>query len=318
MRMVKTSRVLALAAVAVLAVPGVSLAASHSSAQPSSPRHAAAAAPHKLTPRQTRLLRAVMGKFGVKAFQNKVVGTGLKPRAAIGNFSQCPKLPTGDDPASSTCGLIHITGGVLDIGASHQIINREITISFGEFNDPSGNTIFIHGTTRSEPMPVLGGIFETPEVNKATSADKNLQLHVQPVQTNQALDTAGTGGLVIVSQRVKAISPVFGKNCSIGTRQDPIVLDPTLGTTNPPPPNMPESGHADALEIVGSEIVAFATVVDNAFAAPAATGCGPPGALDANGALNRVVNLVGGFPSAAGNNNAVFQVTVEAVAYSSI
>jgi hypothetical protein len=323
-RMAKASRVLALAAVAALAVPGVSLAASHGTTKPSSPRHAATTRQHKVTPRQhkltpgqLKLYRAIMGKGAVKASQSKALHARLKPRVALGNFSQCPKLPAGSDPTMAACGLIHITGGVLDIGAAHQILNREITISFGQVTDASGNTTFVPGTTKSAPMPVLGGIFETPEVDKATSKDKNLQLHVQPVGAPLSFDISAPDP-VVVAQRVKVVNPVFGKNCTIGTKKNPIVLDPTFGTTNPPPPAQPETGHIDDLEQIGNELVLIGTVVDNAFAAPAATGCGPPGATDPNGALNRVVNLVAALPSAAGNNNAAFQVTIELTSYSSI
>jgi hypothetical protein len=311
LRMVKTSRVLALAAVAALAVPGVSLAAAHGMAQPSSPR-LAAAGQHKLMPGQLKWVRAIMAKASAKALHSTA-----SPGVKLGNFAQCPKLPAGDVPSKFICGLIHITGGLLDLGAAHQQINRNITISFAQGTDSKGNVLFVPGTLKSAPMPVAGGIFETPVASKFTATDKNLQLHVQPVGVAQAPDPTGQTTL-IVSQRVKAINPRFGKNCSIGTKADPIVLDPTFGTTNPPQPAKPESGHIKATEHKGKEIVVIGTVVDNAFAAPAATRCGPPGATDPTGALNRVVNAVAALPAAAGLNNAVFKVTVEAINYSDI
>ncbi len=64
--------------------------------------------------------------------------------------------------------------------------------------------------------------------------------------------------------------------------------------------------------MLGNEIVIIGTVVDNAFAAPAAAGCGP------TDALTQVVNEVSGLPSPAGTNTSVFQVTVEATSYTSI
>jgi hypothetical protein len=299
--MVKGPRVLALAAVAALAVPGISLAAAHGTAQQ-----------HKLMPGQLKWVRVITAHASAKALHAKV-----KPGLKLGNFSQCPKLPKGDTRSKFACSLIHITGGHLDLGSTHQAMNRLITISFGQGTDAKGNTVLVRGTLKSSPMPVLGGIFETPEVNKATAKDKNLQLHVQPIGVTQALDPTGKTSL-IVSQRVKAINPVFGKNCSIGTKQAPIVLDPTFGKTNPPPPAKPESGEVKSIKHKGKELIIIGTVVDNAFAVPAATGCGPPGATDPSGALNRVVNLVGGLPAAAGLNNAVFRVTVESINYADI
>jgi hypothetical protein len=305
MRMVKAGRVLGLAAVAALAMPGASLAAAHGTAQAHAPRHAAARH-HVTKPTDLKWVQVAMAEASAKARH-----ATIKPRATVGNFAQCPRLPAKADPSAFVCGLIHITGGVLDLGGSHQVINREINISFAESSDAAGNTVLVQGTLKSAPMPVAGGIFETPEVDKATKADKNLQLQVQPIGVSEALDPTGQASL-ITSQRIKAINPVFGKNCFVGTKAAPVVLAPTEGTTNPPPPNQPESGHIDAIEQVGKELVIIGTVVDNAFAAPPATGCGP------SGALNRVVNAVAGLPSAAGTNNAVFQATIEAVNYNDV
>jgi hypothetical protein len=240
----------------------------------------------------------------------------VQPRAELGQFGQCPTLPAGANAADWTCVLVHITGGELDLGAAHQLLNRPITISFAD-NDAQ---TLLQGTLKSAPMPVLGGIFETPEVDKATSADTNLQLHVQPFGVSEALDPSGQAAL-ITGQRVKVINPIFGNSCFVGTKKNPILIGPTIGTTNPPPPNQPESGSLNALEVIGHEGVIIATVVDNAFAAPAASGCGPS-SFDINGnpihPLDRVVNAVAGLPSPAGTNNAIFQTVIEIIRYNFI
>jgi hypothetical protein len=235
----------------------------------------------------------------------------IQPRLKIGNFSSCPALPSGDDPANFLCVLIHITGGELQMGNSTQIITRRMTIPLADGSDASGNTVIIAGKMSSLPMPVLGGIFLAPLADKATQKDPNLQLKVKPLLTGIAVDPTGST-LGILSQRIRAINPVFGKSCTIGTAADPIPLDPTFGTTSPPPPNQPITGSIDSLQEVGNEIVIIGTVVDNAFAAPGAAHCGP------QGSLVPAVDLVGGLPSAAGTNTAIFQVTVEATAYTSL
>ncbi len=306
MHLIKAPRAFALAAFAAMIVLGVSQAAAQGTAVPYSPPRAAAGLRPGTGPMSLRWVRLAVAK----AIQQNASTRGT-PTTTIGNFSQCPTLPAGDNPANFICSLIHITGGVLDLGDSHQIINRPITISFGEGSDSSGNTVLVPGTLKAKPMPVLGGIFETPQVDNITSTDPNLQLHVQTVGVAEALDPTGQTAL-ITSQLIKAINPVFGPACRVGTTRAPIVLDPTFGTTSPPPPNTPESGHVDSVEHVGKELVIIGTVVDNAFAAPAATGCGPSGALD------HVVNAVGGLPSPPGTNNAVFQVTVEIINYADI
>jgi hypothetical protein len=304
MHMTKAPRVLALAAAAAAVTLGIPQASARVAAMPHSPQSAAAATQSSFGPMSLKWVRKA---FAAAKAQN--ASSRITPNTTIGNFSQCPPLPAGDDPASTLCLLIHITGGTLDLGNSHQVINRNINIAFGQTSDVNGNPVLIRGTLRSSPMPVLGGIFLEPLVNKIVQTDPNLQLSVKPVGVGQALDPTGNTAL-IVSQKIKAINPVFGTTCFIGSKQSPIVLDPTFGTTNPPPPNQPESGHIDSAEFFNNEIVIIGTIVDNAFAAPGSGGCGPSDSLD------NVVNAVSGLPSAAGTNNAVFQVTVELTSYS--
>jgi hypothetical protein len=305
MQIIKSPRVFMLAAIGAVIALGVPQAAAQGQALQHSPRLAAASRA-AASPQSLKWVREAIAEGRAQHASTK-----LSPTTSIGNFSQCPALPTGDDPAFFACFLIHITGGVLDLGNSHQVINKTINISFGQGADPSGNTVFLIGTLKTRPMPVLGGIFLDPLVNNIVGTDPNLQLSVRPVQVTQAPDPTGNTALFI-SQVIRAINPVFGSTCRVGTTQTPLVLDPTFGTTSPPPPNQPESGHVDSIEQVGNELVIIGTVVDNAFAAPSAAGCGP------SDSLNNVVNEVGGLPSPAGTNNAVFQVTVELTGYSNV
>jgi len=265
--------------------------------------HLAAQAPHSagFNPRSTPWLR--------QAFRETAThGSRVRPDTTIGDFSQCPKLPKGSDPSMFSCFLVHITGGLLQIGHSSQVINRDITFSYAEGASSSGATVVIFGSLKATPMPVLGGIFLTPAAEPAVRNHPDLQLGVQPVGLAFKIDPTGnTPGFL--SQKIRAVNVAFGASCSIGSKGNPVVMDPTFGTTSPPPPNQPISGHVDSAQQIGNEFVIIGTVVDNAFAAPAAKGCGP------EGSLSHLVNVVGGLPSAAGKNTAVFQVTVEVVGY---
>lgn len=232
-------------------------------------------------------------------------------KITVGDFSACPALPTGYDPANFSCFLTHITGGQMIIGKANQLINRDITLSYAEGVDPSGNTAMVFGEETSKPMPVLGGIFETPSMDSLTKGDPNLELGIQPVGLGIRLDPSGqTVGFL--SMKLKAVNPVFGANCYIGSGTHPMVIAPTPGTTDPPPPNQPISGHVDSAYFNGTESIVLATVVDNAFAAPRAFHCGP------KSSLTRLVNVIAGLPSPAGTNTAIFQVTIEIVSYTKI
>jgi hypothetical protein len=305
--MLRTPRAFMLAAGAAAIVLWVPQAAAQGHAAPRSDRPATtASAGHAWTP-----LSLIWVRRAVASARSHLTTHGVTHKITLGNFKICPKLPLGFARDQFSCFITHITGGQLLIGSTNQHINRNITISYAEGTDPSGMTALIPGITRSSPMPVLGGIFEDPLVNHLTKKDPNLRLAVQPVGVGIDIDPSGMS-VAFIKQKIRAVNPVFGKHCFVGNNQRPIVLAPTFGTTNPPPPNQPISGHVDSVSQVGHELVIVGTVVDNAFAAPGAHTCGP------EHSLNRIVDKVGSVPSPAGTNTAVFQVTVEIIGYNHI
>lgn len=105
---------------------------------------------------------------------------------------------------------------------------------------------------------------------------------------------------------------VLGPSCYVGSTSNPIVLNLTEGTTSPPPPNKPISGHGytELVEDPVFEIVTFKNIklVDNSFAVPGASGC----VLTLFGfipiSINGLVNSQSGLPSAAGNNETIQNV----------
>jgi hypothetical protein len=234
-----------------------------------------------------------------------------RPAITIGDFKACPKLPAGFDPSQFSCFLTHITGGLLQIGHANQVINADITVAYAEGSAPSGDTVIVFGSLKSAPMPVSGGIFLTPAVDTVTQTDPNLRLSVQPVGLGVKIDPTGFGA-GFISMKVKAVNPVFGNTCFVGSNSSAVTVDPTFGTTDPPAPNQPISGHVDSSQFNGTELVIIGTMVDNSFSAPGAQGCGP------GGALSPVVNEVGALPSKAGRNTAIFQSTIEVVTYTNI
>jgi hypothetical protein len=118
--------------------------------------------------------------------------------------------------------------------------------------------------------------------------------------------------------RVHLQNPFLGNNCYIGSAANPIVLNVQAGTTSPPPPNKPITGVLADFNVVGptnADGTGFiiqannSTLVDNAFAAPAASGCGntllniPIITPLFQGLITAAVNLKEGLPSAAGKNS---------------
>lgn len=306
MHMIRSRHLVALAAIGAMVALGVTQASAQVDNAVSPKALKTTAGTQQIRPMSLKWVRQAAAEYRAHSPSRAVT-----PAITVGDFSACPPLPAGADPTQFICFLIHITGGTLVIGHSTQIINRNMTVPFAEGPDSQGNLVLIPGRMRSQAMPVLGGIFLAPLVDKLTQADPNLQLKVKPIGVGIALDPTGNTA-AFISQKIQAINPIFGASCFVGSKASPITLDPTFGTTDPPPPNTPISGSVDSFQLIGNEVVIIGTVVDNAFAAPAAGGCGP------SDALTQVVNEVSGLPSPAGTNTAIFQVTVELTQYSSI
>ncbi len=110
--------------------------------------------------------------------------------------------------------------------------------------------------------------------------------------------------------KVHLENPVLGSGCYIGSESDPITLNLVSGTTNPPEPNKPIKGKVGEITSRadgGILVITGNSLVDNSFAAPAATGCG--GALSF--LIDPIINAKIGLPSAAGSNTAILNNTLE-------
>jgi hypothetical protein len=98
-------------------------------------------------------------------------------------------------------------------------------------------------------------------------------------------------------------NPLFGSSCYVGSSSSPINWNLTVGTTSPPGPNTPIKGSGGVTEFFEEgQILKLkgAELVDNAWAAPAASGCGGIFSF----ILDPIVNSSSGLPAAAGRNTA--------------
>ncbi len=77
--------------------------------------------------------------------------------------------------------------------------------------------------------------------------------------------------------KVHLENPFLGKSCYVGSSSKPIIWKLTTGTTSPPEPNKPITGSGGTFELLESGRileVTGASLVENAWSAPSATGCG--------------------------------------------
>ena len=111
--------------------------------------------------------------------------------------------------------------------------------------------------------------------------------------------------------KVKLENPLLGNECYIGSGTEPIVLKLTTGTTKPPPPNKPITGHLGEISSRaegGILVIKNNSLVDNVFAVPAAKGCGGK-AFES--VVDPLIDAKLGLPSPSGNNTAILDGTLE-------
>jgi hypothetical protein len=111
--------------------------------------------------------------------------------------------------------------------------------------------------------------------------------------------------------KVHLENELLGANCYIGSDAEPIVLHLTDGTTEPPAGTEPIKGNIGKVEGPDKgKITEFNgnKLVDNGWAAPAATGCGTNSLTEL--VTTELVNTAEGLPSAAGKNVAILEGTL--------
>jgi hypothetical protein len=128
------------------------------------------------------------------------------------------------------------------------------------------------------------------------------------INTNNLVNADGVA--LSLPVKVHLENPLLGSSCYVGSEAHPIVLNLTTGTTSPPAPNKPISGKVGEIKFKDgfafTEIVDN-TLVDNAFAAPEATGCGGLFSF----LIDPIINGKIGLPASAGHNSAILTGTLK-------
>jgi hypothetical protein len=110
--------------------------------------------------------------------------------------------------------------------------------------------------------------------------------------------------------KVHLENPFLGSSCYVGSSSSPLIWKLTTGETSPPPGTEPIKGFGGTAHFLEEGRIAVtegSKLVDNAWAAPGATGCG--GFL-VELILDPIVNVSAGLPSAAGKNVAILNNTI--------
>ena len=226
-------------------------------------------------------------------------------------------------------------GGEVVLGSKKVPIVNEAYLQ-GGFSKPNPETGFSkffaakNGITLSKaPQPVpggLAGIVNCKEIsnfllriscevtfeNGLTGLNSTLEL-AKPasdirISENNLAGEIGTAMQLPV--KVHLENPFLGSECYVGSSSSPLIWKLTTGTTAPPAPNKPISGTAGIGEFLEEGrilVLKGAKLVDNAWSAPGATGCG--GFL-VELLLDPIINSASGLPAAAGKNTAILNNTI--------
>jgi hypothetical protein len=247
-------------------------------------------------------------------------------------FNNCPSTT----PEVFKCLQAVTNGGAVVLGNKTVPIVNPVTVqgglSEGEFKEKQFFERFFaatNGETLSKtPQPVPGGL--SGLVNCKEISNFLVRIGCEAVfengltGVNATLELARPASEIIVSEsnlagrkgvamqlpvKVHLENPLLGSTCYIGSSSSPIIWKLTTGTTAPPPPNTPISGTSGSLVFQEEGAIAEfvnAKLVDNAWSAPGASGCGGFGV---ELILNPIINASVGVPAAAGRNTANLENT---------
>jgi hypothetical protein len=270
-----------------------------------------------------------------------------EPKGIFKVFNDCPV----EVPGNALCSHAETTSGEFSIGSTKVPINKPIILQGGavktgssnpneyfllpakdgnslsktELNVPGGLTGLVNceeikgsGFFEALERATCKAIFE----NKTTGVTATTELVASmsnPAILNLATLFLQEGTALTLPLRVHLKNPLLGEGCYIGSESHPIQLHLTTGKTSPPPPNKSISGKLGEVfeeEEKGQELLVDNnnSLVDNAFSAPAAEGCGGFFSF----LINPIIDAKIGLPSAAGHNTAVLTGTLKTATQSAV
>ena len=253
-----------------------------------------------------------------------------KLTGAFTRFANCPYKNT----EVRKCLYSVTESGEVILGSKKVPIVNPVTLQGGlgpvsEETEFSNMFAATNGVTLSKaPQPVpggLAGLVNCKEISEPfVRFTCELALENGITGVNSTLELARPASEVLVSEfriageegvalrlpvKFHLENPFLGSNCYVGSSSSPIIWELTTGTTSPPAPNKPISGFGgEGAFLEGGRIIELKNnvLVDNAWSAPGATGCGGP---LVELVLDPVINVSGGLPSEAGHNSAILKGT---------
>jgi len=276
----------------------------------------------------TALLAVALTSLGLAGgAQAKLVGNYTK-------FVQCPF----SNLEVKKCIISTTESGEVILGKKTVPIEKQVVLQGGYGKAVSGFAPFFaaaNGITLSKaPQNVPGGLLGiVPDASSPFLVKALIKFFLENSLTgvSSTLELAKPATEIVVSEnnlaaeegvalkmpvKVRLENPFLGKNCYVGSSTSPIIWNLTSGTTSPPAPNKAITGSGGELEFLEEGRILEsknAKLVDNAWSAPKASGCG--GILSF--LVTPIINSQLGTTSAGYNtailNNKVFLASAAAV-----
>jgi hypothetical protein len=257
-----------------------------------------------------KLLYACVGALAAVALAAPIAQAAT-PAPGYERFAGCPSQ--SENSSIEACVHSVVTGGYFKMGNKNVPITNPITVVGGVGFGLSGFSANSKGGMTLVKQQVPGGVVGLTGLDWLVNF-----LNLEALKLYAVTELAGTPELTLSTLslpiKVHLINPVLGNKCYVGSNVNPIKLNLTVETTSPPLPNepisgtLPEEGFDPETEVLS---LSNGTYVDNAFAAPGASGCTLTllGLLPVN--LDGTVNLASGLPAAAGTNETVQNIDTE-------
>lgn len=260
---------------------------------------------------------AALGLAG--SAQAKLVGNYTK-------FAQCPFTNT----EVKKCIYAKTESGEVVLGNKKVPIEKPVVLQGGTLKPVEGTAGFVaaaNGETLTKaPQNVPGGLLgivpdaSSPFLVKAlikfflenslTGVNSTLELAkpASEITLNETSLIGEEGTAMKLPVKVHLENPFLGKSCFVGSSTSPVIWNLTTGETKPPAPNTKIHGASGLLEFFEEGRVAElkgTKLVDNAWSAPTASGCG--GILSF--LVTPIINAQLG-TTTAGHNTAILNNTI--------
>ncbi len=208
--------------------------------------------------------------------------------------------------------VIVLQGGITNAGTQEEkfvgALNGE-TLSKTPQNVPGGLTGLVNCTEIKGTgfLEVLARescklVFENKTTGVAAVTELAKPASSIGISTNNLENQEGVA--LSLPVKIHLENTFLGSECYVGSSSSPVTLNLTTGTTSPKLPNKPITGKVgkitakdefEFIEFTGNELV------DNAFSAPGATGCGGIFSF----LIDPIINSKIGLPSENGKNTAI-------------